>query len=62
MKKYLKNPSTGKCYFLLTKDGKPVKIQRTIFTECFYMMAMSELARATKKSVYKVSSPALSKF
>ncbi|XP_022081272.1 N-acylglucosamine 2-epimerase-like [Acanthaster planci] len=50
---YVKNPATGKCYFAVTKDGKAVKIQRTIFSECFYMLAMSELARATKDDMYK---------
>ena len=36
-----------KCAFCLTKDGKAVKIQRTIFSECFYIMAMDELSRVT---------------
>ncbi|XP_034027563.1 N-acylglucosamine 2-epimerase [Thalassophryne amazonica] len=36
-----------KCAFCLTRDGKPVKIQRTIFSECFYVMAMDELSRVT---------------
>jgi N-acylglucosamine 2-epimerase len=38
---------TWKCAFCLTKDGKPVKIQRSIFSECFYIMAMDELSRVT---------------
>ncbi|XP_029995738.1 N-acylglucosamine 2-epimerase isoform X2 [Sphaeramia orbicularis] len=36
-----------KCAFCLTREGKAVKIQRTIFSECFYVMAMDELSRAT---------------
>ena len=36
-----------KCAFCLTRDGKAVKIQRTIFSECFYIMAMDELSRVT---------------
>lgn len=36
-----------KCAFCLTRDGKPVKIQRTIFSECFYVMALDELSRVT---------------
>ncbi|XP_058498171.1 N-acylglucosamine 2-epimerase [Solea solea] len=36
-----------KCAFCLTRDGKAVKIQRTIFSECFYVMAMDELSRVT---------------
>ncbi|XP_064605325.1 N-acylglucosamine 2-epimerase-like isoform X2 [Liolophura sinensis] len=51
--KYVKNPETWKCYFSLTRDGKPLKIQRTIFSECFYLMALSELARATGDPKYK---------
>ncbi|XP_076847646.1 N-acylglucosamine 2-epimerase isoform X2 [Brachyhypopomus gauderio] len=37
----------GKCAFSLTRDGRAVKVQRTIFSECFYVMAMDELARVT---------------
>ena len=29
----VKNHETGKCYFAVTREGKPVKIQRTIFSE-----------------------------
>uniref|UniRef100_A0A8D3BTI4 N-acylglucosamine 2-epimerase n=1 Tax=Scophthalmus maximus TaxID=52904 RepID=A0A8D3BTI4_SCOMX len=36
-----------KCAFCLSKDGKVVKVQRTIFSECFYVMAMDELSRVT---------------
>ncbi|XP_077453667.1 uncharacterized protein LOC144072006 isoform X1 [Stigmatopora argus] len=36
-----------KCAFCLTRDGKAVKIQRTIFSECFYIMALDELSRVT---------------
>ncbi|KAL4622602.1 N-acylglucosamine 2-epimerase [Arapaima gigas] len=39
--------SPGKCAFCLTREGQPVKVQRTIFSECFYVMAMDELARVT---------------
>ena len=56
--RHIKKPDgTGKCYFLLTQEGKPIKVQRTIFSECFYTMAMSELARATKEEKYKVIKP-----
>lgn len=37
----------GKCAFCLTRDGKVVKIQRTIFSECFYVLALDELSRVT---------------
>ncbi|XP_012675569.1 N-acylglucosamine 2-epimerase [Clupea harengus] len=39
--------SPGKCAFCLTRDGRAVKVQRTIFSECFYVMAMDELSRVT---------------
>ena len=52
---YVKNPTTGKCYSIVTKDGKAVKIKKTIFSECFYILAMSELARATQDNKYKVN-------
>ncbi|XP_068181846.1 N-acylglucosamine 2-epimerase isoform X2 [Antennarius striatus] len=41
------NSGPWKCAFCLTRDGKAVKIQRTIFSECFYIMAMDELSRVT---------------
>ena len=31
--KNVKNSMTGKCYFSVTRDGKPIKIQRTIYAE-----------------------------
>ncbi|XP_003454289.2 N-acylglucosamine 2-epimerase isoform X2 [Oreochromis niloticus] len=36
-----------KCAFCLTRDGKALKVQRTIFSECFYIMAMDELSKVT---------------
>ncbi|KAM9785923.1 N-acylglucosamine 2-epimerase [Neosynchiropus ocellatus] len=36
-----------KCAFCLTRDGKAVKVQRSIFSECFYIMALDELGRVT---------------
>ena len=52
--KYAKDPVTHKCYLSLTRDGRPIKTQRSIFSECFYTLAMSELARATGDQKYKV--------
>ena len=45
---------SNRCHFIVTRDGKPVKQQRTLFSECFYLMAMSELARVTKEQRYRV--------
>ncbi|KAG2455555.1 RENBP epimerase, partial [Polypterus senegalus] len=33
--------------------GQAVKVQRTIFSECFYVMAMDELARVTEEQQYQ---------
>ncbi|XP_029465521.1 N-acylglucosamine 2-epimerase isoform X2 [Rhinatrema bivittatum] len=42
-----------KCAFVLTRDGRAVKVQRTIFSECFYVMAMDELWRVTGQQKYR---------
>ncbi|MEQ8819038.1 MAG: AGE family epimerase/isomerase [Sumerlaeia bacterium] len=34
-------------FFSLTREGKPHFLQRKMFSECFYVMAMAEYARAT---------------
>ena len=54
LRKYGKDPVTNKCYLSVTRDGRPIKVQRTIFSECFYTMAMSELARCTDGWIYRV--------
>ncbi|XP_072026630.1 N-acylglucosamine 2-epimerase-like [Amphiura filiformis] len=51
--KHVKSSDGMKCNFLLTRDGKPVKIQRQIFSESFYLVGLAELARATKDDKYK---------
>lgn len=47
-------PPGKKCAFVLTRDGQPIKVQRTIFSECFYTMAMNELWRVTGEARYQV--------
>lgn len=47
-------PPGKKCAFVLTRDGRPIKVQRTIFSECFYTMAMNELWRVTGEAHYQV--------
>ena len=54
--KHVKREDTGKCYLSLTREGQPLKTQRTIFSECFYLMALSELSRATGNTQYRVCS------
>ncbi|XP_067881740.1 N-acylglucosamine 2-epimerase isoform X2 [Heterodontus francisci] len=39
--------------FVVTRDGRPVKVQRSIFSECFYTMAMDELWRVTGVRKYQ---------
>ncbi|XP_041349589.1 N-acylglucosamine 2-epimerase-like [Gigantopelta aegis] len=51
--KFVKDPKSMRCCLSLTRDGKTIKIQKTIFSECFYAMAMSELYKATKTQIYK---------
>lgn len=46
-------PPEKKCAFVLTRDGRPVKVQRSIFSECFYTMAMNELWRVTAEARYQ---------
>ena len=52
---HFKDPVTSKVYFSTTRDGKPTKVQRTVFAEIFYSMAMAGLAKATKEAKYKAS-------
>ncbi|XP_021107972.1 N-alpha-acetyltransferase 10 isoform X5 [Heterocephalus glaber] len=46
-------PPEQKCAFALTRDGRPVKVQRTIFSECFYALAMDALWRVTGDARYQ---------
>ncbi len=42
----------GRVYFSLDRQGRPIHIQRKIFSEVFYVMAMTEMARATGNQDY----------
>jgi N-acylglucosamine 2-epimerase len=42
----------GRMYFALNREGRPMHQQRKIFSECFYIMALSEYARATGEQQY----------
>lgn len=37
----------GRVYFQLAADGRPQGLQRKIFSECFYAMALAEVGRAS---------------
>lgn len=42
--------SDGRLYFSLSKTGSPVWIQRKIFSECFYIIALSEFGKASERT------------
>lgn len=39
--------ANGRVYFALSREGQPQQLQRKIFSECFYIMAMAEYSRAS---------------
>lgn len=39
----------GRVYFSVTAEGKPIYLQRKIFSECFYIMALAEFSRASEQ-------------
>ncbi|MGF1573551.1 MAG: AGE family epimerase/isomerase [Sumerlaeia bacterium] len=52
LRKYGKTPE-NRVYFALTQEGKPFFMQRKLFSECFYAMALAEYARACHSSEIK---------
>ena len=42
----------GRVYFEMTQNGTPIYLQRKIFTECFFTMALAEYGRATSSDRY----------
>jgi N-acylglucosamine 2-epimerase len=50
--KHAKEPNNNRVYFTLTREGKPSYLQRKIFSECFYSMALSEYSRASGQHSY----------
>ncbi len=51
----IKVPDENRCYFSVTKAGKPLSLQRKPYTECFYIMGLAELYKATNTQKYLVS-------
>ena len=48
MEKYCINPdASGRMYFTVTEDGKPLRQRRYCFSEAFYAMANAEYYKAT---------------
>ena len=43
-----------RCYFAVSEEGLPVRTQRKPYTECFFIIALSELFRATGNEKYQV--------
>lgn len=52
LRQYGRDKTTGRVYFSLTRDGRPMHIQRKIYAEVFYQLAMTEMARATGRDEY----------
>ena len=51
---HVRVPGQARCYFAVSADGQPARLQRKPYTESFYTIAMSELYRATGKKEYRV--------
>ena len=51
----MKDEKSGKIYFSTTASGEPTKMQRTLYAEVFYVMAMAGMYRITQDVKYKVS-------
>ncbi|MEZ6014865.1 MAG: AGE family epimerase/isomerase [Planctomycetota bacterium] len=49
----------GRAYFSLARDGRPVSLQRKVFSECFLVMAFAEYARASGDGAYRARALAL---
>jgi N-acylglucosamine 2-epimerase len=49
----------GRVYFSLTREGRPIHIQRKIYGEVFTVMALTEMARATGSAQYLDEAKAL---
>lgn len=52
--KHVKVKDELRCYFAVTEDGLPMKLQRKPYTECFYVIGLIELYRATSDIKYQV--------
>jgi len=50
----IRMPGQLRCYFSVTETGQPIKVQKTIFSETFFTIGMSEMYRATGEIKYLV--------
>ncbi len=53
--KHVLSSDSSRCYFIVTETGKPCRLQRKPYTECFYVMGLAELSRATGENKYWVN-------
>ncbi|MGA0059861.1 MAG: AGE family epimerase/isomerase, partial [Planctomycetota bacterium] len=49
----------GRMYFQVTRDGRPLRKRRYVFSECFTVIALAALARATGDSAAREEAVAL---
>ncbi|GAB0202301.1 N-acylglucosamine 2-epimerase [Grus japonensis] len=49
------SPDSPRVAFALTRDGRPVRVQRTVFSETFCAMGLDELGRATGEQRYRAA-------
>lgn len=48
-----------RCYFAVSEAGLPVRVQRKPYTECFFIVGLIELFRATGNQKYQVRNSGL---
>ncbi|CAN5185063.1 AGE family epimerase/isomerase [soil metagenome] len=58
LREFARTPE-DRVYFSLTRQGRPHFMQRKMFSECFYVMALAEYARAAKDKDAKKEARAL---
>jgi len=49
-------------YFSLTENGLPVYLQRKIFSECFYAIALSEYSKAINSNIILIEAKTMTEF
>ena len=52
--RHLEGRAQKRCYFAVTREGKPYRAQRKPFTECFFAMALWGMYEITGEEALKV--------
>lgn len=52
IEKYCFDPQDGRMYFEVTRDGRPLRKRRYVFSECFAAIAMAEYSLATGERIW----------